>query len=61
LRTTAKAAVAVAAAAGFALLPFSRLLAVIGGGTLYLVVLVVLRAIPRDVWSAIAAIRPSDS
>jgi O-antigen/teichoic acid export membrane protein len=58
LRTTVKALVAIAIAAAFAFMPISRLLAVTVGATAYLIVLVVLRAFPRDAWSALLRRRP---
>jgi O-antigen/teichoic acid export membrane protein len=57
LRTAAKALIALAVAIAFALLPVPRLLAVLVGAAAYVVVLLVLRAIPRDVWSAITRAR----
>ena len=53
LRTFAKAIVAVAVAAGIAVMPISPLLGVILGTSAYVVVLLLLRAIPVDLWRAI--------
>ena len=52
LRTLAKALAAVAAAAGIALMPIPPLAGVILGSAAYLGVLLVLRAIPADIWRA---------
>jgi O-antigen/teichoic acid export membrane protein len=52
LRTSAKALVAVAAAAGVALTPLPPLAGVIAGSVAYLAVLLLLRAIPFEIWRA---------
>jgi len=52
LRTVAKASVAVIVAACIALAPFPPLVGVTVGTAAYLVVLLVLRAIPIDIWRA---------
>jgi O-antigen/teichoic acid export membrane protein len=52
LRTVVKALAAVAAAAGIALLPIPPLVGVTLGSATYLVVLLVLRAIPMEIWHA---------
>jgi O-antigen/teichoic acid export membrane protein len=52
LRTAAKAIVAVAVAGGIAIMPTSPLAGVILGAAAYLIVLLILRAIPREIWRA---------
>jgi O-antigen/teichoic acid export membrane protein len=52
LRTTAKAIVAVAVAGSFALTPIPPLGSTILGAAAYVVVLLLLRAIPADIWRA---------
>jgi O-antigen/teichoic acid export membrane protein len=52
LRTLAKALVALAAAAGVALMPLPPVVAVILGASAYLVSLLALRAIPLELWRA---------
>jgi O-antigen/teichoic acid export membrane protein len=52
LRTFAKALAAISVSVGIALTPLPPLVAVVLGGSAYVVMLVVLRAIPLDVWRA---------
>ena len=52
LRTPAKVLVALSVAAGVAIIPLPDLAAVILGSAAYVVVLLALRAIPREIWRA---------
>jgi hypothetical protein len=52
MRTLAKALLAVSVAVGIALAPLPPVAAVLLGGSAYVAMLVVLRAIPLEVWRA---------